>query len=159
LRSYLILTPPGGPDPDHRSTLVLKDRFSWAGFFLSWIWLFWKRLWLAGAAILVLQVISGVLLQLPGFAPVGLALGLALSLLVGLEGTNYLSEALVRRGWVLEAVIFAQDRETAEQMYFSGLPAPTSSPLPKSGDWARNAAPVGTSGHGPNLGLFDYGGR
>lgn len=159
MRSYLILTPPGGPDPDHRSTVVLKDGFSWAGFLLSWIWLFWHRLWLAGLVALAIQIGSGVLLQIAGLAPAGFLLGLALSLLVGLEGRHYLSEALVRRGWILDTVIFAQDRQTAEEMYFSGLPAPQSSSLPSTSDWAGHAKTNRSGGYGPNLGLFDYGGR
>ena len=159
MRSYLILTPPGGPDPDHRSTVVVKDGFSWAAFFLSWIWLFWHRLWLVGVVALAVQVASGLLLQVHGFQPAGVFLGLALSLLLGLEGRNYLSEALVRRGWTLKAVIFAQDRRTAEEIYFSGLPAPEPSPLPSTSDWANGVKTKRNGGYGPNLGLFDYGGR
>ncbi|WP_164901884.1 DUF2628 domain-containing protein [Neorhizobium lilium] len=159
MRPYLILTPPGGPAPDHRSTLVIKDGFSWAGFFLSWIWLFWQKLWLAGVIVLALQIVSGVLMQMPALMPVGVALGLALSLLVGLESRNYLSDALVRRGWTLEAVIFAQDRETAEEIYFSGLPTAPSSPLPDSSNWAGRAVDSRGGSPGLNLGLFDYGGR
>lgn len=159
MRSYLILTPPGGPEPDHRSTVVLKDGFTWEGFFLSWIWLLWHRLWLAGLVVLVLQIASGVMLQMPSLMPAGAALGLALSLLVGLEGRNYLSESLVRRGWVLDAVLFAQDRQTAEEMYFSGLPAPTPSPMPNTTDWATGTKGVQGTAQGPGLSLFDHGGR
>ncbi len=159
MKAYLILTPPGGPEPGHRSTRVLKDSFSWTAFFLSWIWLFWHRLWLAGVVVLVLQIGSGLLLQMPELAPAGLTLGLAVSLLVGLEGRHYLSEALMRRGWVQDAVVVAQDLATAEEIYFSGLPAAEPSPLPSSNEWAHRTNGTGSAAHGPRFGLFDYGGR
>lgn len=159
MKAYLILTPPGGPEADHRSTQVLKDSFSWSGFLLSWIWLFWHRLWLTGAVVLVLQIVSGVLLQMPGYEPIGLTLGLALSLLVGLEGRHYLSEALIRRGWVQDAVVVAQDLDTAEEIYFSGLPATKPTPMPSSSEWASQTKGARSAEPGSRLGLFDYGGR
>ena len=60
---------------------MLKDGFSWAGFFLCWVWLFWHRLWLAGLVALAIQIGSGLLLQMPGLGLAGFLLGLALSLL------------------------------------------------------------------------------
>jgi hypothetical protein len=159
LRSYLVLTPPGGPDPDHRSTLVMPDRFSWTGFFLTWIWLFWHRLWIVGGAVLIVQVGSGLLMQLPGFAFAGGLIGLGLSLLIGLEGRQYYCDALVRRGWKLETVIFAQDLQTAEEIYFLGLPQPERQPMPLSSSWAQQAKPPVAGQSGAALGLFDYGGR
>jgi hypothetical protein len=160
LRSYLVLTPANGPDRDHRSTLVLPDGFSWAALLFPWIWLVWHRLWIAGIAIFLLQAASGVLLGMPGLWLAGALLGFATSLLVALEGRNHYANSLMRRGWVLQEVISAADRQTAEEIYFSSLPQPASSPLPSSADWANTKQPaVATGWQGPALGLFDHGGR
>ena len=34
--------------------MVIKDGFSWPGFFFVFIWLFYKRLWLQGIILLVI---------------------------------------------------------------------------------------------------------
>lgn len=159
MRSYAILTPPGGPLPDHRSTLVIADRFSWLAFLFPWLWLFWHRLWVAGIATLVVQIGSGFLMQAPGFFPAGLLIGVALSLLAGLEGRNYYSEALVRRGWTVETILFARDRQTAEEVYFSSLPQPEKQPMPVSSEWAPQGKPLSDGWRAQGIGLFDHGGR
>ncbi len=160
MRSYLVLIPPNGPDKDHRSTLFLPDGFSWAAFVFSWIWLIWHRLWIAGIVALILQVGSALLLGTSGFSIAGLLLGFATHVLVALEGRNHYGNSLIRRGWKLEGVISAVDRQTAEEIYFSGLPQPETLPLPSSADWANKAKQPPVSGwQGPALGLFDHGGR
>ncbi len=160
MRSYLVLTPPGGPETDHRSTLFLADGFSWMAFLFSWIWLVWHRLWIAGIVALVLQVGSGVLLGMSGFSLAGLLLGFAIHVLVALEGRNHYGNFLIRRGWTLEGVISAVDRQTAEEIYFSGLPQKEAQPLPSAADWANTTKQPPVSGwQGPALGLFDHGGR
>lgn len=160
MRSYLVLTPPGGPDRDHRSTLVVQDGFSWLAFFFPWLWLFWNRLWITGIAALLMQIGTGLLMDIPGFGPAGFLAGFAFSLLIGLEGRHYRSEVLIRSGWTLEMVIAAPDIQLAEEIYFSGLPQPEEKQLPASAEWARQAKPPAAGWQGPEFGLFDYqGGR
>lgn len=164
MRSYLVLTPPrdakSGPDRDHRSTLVLRDGFSWAALVLPWLWLFWRGLWISGFLVLAAQIAGFVLIAMEGLTVVGALLLLTSALLVALEGRHYHGEMLVRRGWRLETVLFAPDLTTAETIYFAGLPVPEKAAMPAVGDWARNtqAAPTGGwQGFGPDL--FDHGGR
>lgn len=160
MRSYLVLTPPGGPDKDHRSTLILPDGFSWTALLFPWVWLIWHRLWIAGIVIFLLQGAAIALLAVPGFALAGVLLGIATSLLVALEGRNHHGNSLIRRGWALERVISAPDLRTAEDIYFSSLPKPVQQPLPQSADWAKQAKTQPATGwQGPSLGLFDHGGR
>ncbi|MGK6315050.1 DUF2628 domain-containing protein [Neorhizobium sp. DT-125] len=168
MRSYLVLTPPDdptrAPDRDHRSTLVLPDGFSWTAFFFPWVWLLWNRLWLAGFVVFLLQGLSGFLVRMPEFEIAGILLGLAVGLLVAFEGRHYRSEALVRRGWTLETVIFAPNLDAAEEIYFSGLPQPEKQQLPASAEWAKQAKPPAAGSpkgwNEPHLGLFDHqGGR
>jgi hypothetical protein len=160
LRSYLVLTPPGGPAKDHRSTMILPDGFSWTALLFPWIWLIWHRLWTAGIVIFLLHGAAIALIAMPGFALAGVLLGLATSLLVALEGRNHYGNSLIRRGWVLERVISAPDLQTAENIYFSSLPKPVQQPLPQSVEWAKHAKQPPQAGwQGPSLGLFDHGGR
>ncbi len=159
MRSYLVLIPPNGPDKDHRSTLFLPDGFSWTALLLCWIWLIWHRLWIAGIIVLVLQVGSALLIGTPGLWLGGLLLGLATHVLVALEGRNHYASSLVRRGWMLDSIISATDRRTAEEIYFSALPQKETQPLPSSADWAKTKQPPASGWQGPALGLFDHGGR
>ncbi|CDZ50966.1 DUF2628 domain-containing protein [Neorhizobium galegae] len=163
MRSYLVLTPPNdprsGPKRDFQSTLVLRDGFSWLALLFPWIWLFWHRLWVAGIVVLLVQIGSGVLMQVPGFWTAGLLLGFATSLLTALEGRHYRSEALIRRGWTLETVIAATDLRTAEEIYFSRLPQPQQQPMPVSAEWAKQAKPPAAGWQAPHMGLFEHGGR
>lgn len=161
MRSYLVLTPPGGPDRNHRNTLVLRDGFAWIALFFPWIWLLWNRLWIAGLVIFLVQGASVYLMSTPQFSLAGTLLGFAASLLVALEGRHYRSEALIRRGWTLDAVISAPGLDAAEEIYFSGLPEPEKQPIPASAEWAKQlAAGQSTGWNAPGLGLFDHhGGR
>ncbi|UIK05481.1 DUF2628 domain-containing protein [Neorhizobium galegae] len=163
MRSYLVLTPPNdprsGPERDLQSILVLRDGFSWLALLFPWIWLFWHRLWIAGSVVLLVQIGSGILMQVPGFWTAGLLLGFATSLLTALEGRHYRSEALIHRGWALGTVISAHDLRTAEEIYFSGLPQPEQQPMPVSAEWAKQAKPPAAGWQAPHMGLFEHGGR
>lgn len=171
MRSYLVLTPPenrpdrpAGNDPDR--ALFLRDGFSWVAFVLPWAWLGWNRLWLATILAVAVEIGSGILANLSGFWLAGTLLGIAFHLLVALEGRHYLSEVLQKRGFTLDSAILAPDITTAEQIYFSALPAPERQPLPAAADWALQSrpsaggsAPAAPTFTGPALGLFDHGGR
>ena len=161
MRSYLVLTPPGGPDRDHRRTLVLPDGFSWTALLFQWIWLLWSRIWIAGVVVFLLQCVSGYLMSLPQLSLAGGLFGFAVSLLVVLEGRHYRSETLIRRGWTLEAVISAPNLDAAEEIFFAGLPEPERQPMPASTEWAKAPVTGQTTGwNAPHAGLFDHqGGR
>lgn len=159
MRSYLVLTPPGGADRDHGSTLVVADGFSWLGFFLPCLWLFWRGLWLAGMIALFAQMGGFYLIAFADMQGAGLLALFSLSLLVALEGRHYHADALMRRGWAFETVLFAQDRSTAEEMYFSNLPAPATTAIPAVADWAGQTQKPAGSWQSSGLGIFDHGGR
>lgn len=160
MKSYLVLTPPGGPDPDHRKTIIMADRFSWLALLFPWIWLLTKRLWLPAVAVFLLQAVAGQLTQVTGFELVGLLAALSINLLVALEGRHFYSEVLIRRGWTLQDVITASDLETAEELYFASQ-RQARTELPAVANWAKpsEAAPS-TGWHQGGIGLFDHqGGR
>ena len=160
MKSYLVLTPPGGSDPDHRKTIVMADRFSWLALLFPWIWLLTKRLWLPAIAVFLLQAIASQLTQVAGLGLVGFLCALSINLLVALEGRHFYSEVLIRRGWALQDVITAADLETAEELYFAGQQQARTE-LPAVAGWARpSAAPSSTEWNQGGIGLFDHqGGR
>lgn len=159
MRSYLVLIPPNGPDKDHRSTLILRDGFSWTALLFPGIWLLGHKLWLAGIGAILLQGLGGFLMTTPGLETAGGLLGFAIHLLAALEARHYRSEALIKRGWTLEAVIPAPDLDTAEEIYFTRLPKPEAQPIPAASDWAQQAK-QSKGWSDQHLGLFDYeGGR
>lgn len=160
MKSYLVLTPPGGSDPDHRKTIVMADRFSWLALLFPGIWLLTKRLWLPAIAVFLIQAIAGQLTQVSGLELVGVLGALSISLLVALEGRHFYSEVLIRRGWTLQDVITATDLEAAEEFYFAGQQQARTE-LPAVAGWARpSTAPPSTGWNQGGIGLFDHqGGR
>lgn len=161
MKSYLILTPPGGSDPDHKRTIFLADRFSWLALVFPWIWLLTKRLWLAAAMVFLLQLVAGRLAQVEDFEVAGFLLAIAINLAVALEGRHFYSETLIRRGWTLEAILTAGDRDTAEEIYFSGQTPAETPEQPTAPDWAKRSEPRPDTGWVQGgIGIFDHhGGR
>lgn len=158
MKSYLVLTPPG-TDPDHEKTVILADRFSWLALFFPWIWLLTKRLWLAALAVFLAQVAAGQLMQVSGFAVVGFLAAVSINLLVALEGRHFYSESLIRRGWTLQDVVMAADLDTAEDIYFAGLPQ-ASTASTTAANWANSVRTPSAAGWDRGgIGLFDQGGR
>ena len=158
MKSYLVLTPPG-TDPDHEKTVILADRFSWLALFFPSIWLLTKRLWLAALAVFLAQVAAGQLMQVSGFAVAGFLAAVSINLLVALEGRHFYSESLIRRGWTLQDVVMAADLDTAEEIYFAGLPQASTAPVAVA-NWANSVRTPSAAGWDRGgIGLFDQGGR
>lgn len=160
MSSYIVLTPPGGPEPDHRSTRFVADRMVWTAFVFPGFWLLFNRCWLWGILVLIAQFSASWLVEHPGFFWAGMAAELALAILIGLEGRQILIRTLMRRGWTLEAVVAARDLSTAEEIYFSGPAGEVRQTKTPSTDWARLSAEASPSpSSGPALGIFDMGRR
>lgn len=158
--SFIVLTPPDGPEPDHRSTRFIADRMVWTAFVFPGIWLLLNRCWLWGIAVLITQFACGLLVDQPGFLWAGIAAELALALIIGLEGRQILIRTLMRRGWNLDAVVAAPDVVSAEQIYFSGPAGDVRQTKTPTTDWARlSAEALPATQSAPALGLFDMGRR
>lgn len=158
MASYLVLTPPGGPETDHARTRFVRDGFSLVAFLFPGIWLLTKRLWLAGILALVLQALAVSIAQQQGFLFAGLALTLAVSTLAALEGPSLVAGNLERKGWVLDGIIVADDIDAAEELYFND---PETAAAGSAFDWSALPAPKNTRRAASSaLGLFDFdGGR
>ncbi|MFC6446285.1 DUF2628 domain-containing protein [Shinella zoogloeoides] len=122
MAAFLVLIPPGARKGDEKARIV-RDRFSWLALFLPVIWLLWHRAWLAAALAFAVQALGSAVADHPVFGLAGLGLCLATSLLVALEGPSMVVAGLERRGWTVDAVISADDRATAEDIYDTETPA------------------------------------
>ena len=153
MATFLVLIPPGAKSQDERARFI-SDRFSWLAFFLPVVWLLWHRAWLAAALAFAVQALGSAVADHPAYGLAGLGLCLATSLLIALEGPSMVVAGLERKGWTLDAVIAAEDRDTAEEIYdmdtAAGEGTPESAPalLPASGPAGR--------GHAPMLGLVGF---
>ena len=122
MATFLVLIPPGAKSRTEGARIV-RDRFSWLALVLPVIWLLWHRAWLAAALAFAVQALGSAVADHPVFGLAGLGLCLATSLLVALEGPSMVVAGLERRGWTIDAVIAADDRETAEEIYYMETPA------------------------------------
>ena len=153
MTSYLVYIPPGGKPLD--TIRHIADRFTWLAFIFPAFWLLFKRQWLAGIAVFVVQGAITVATAEPNLLIAGLLAELALRLLVALEGPRFVASRLEAAGWTLHTVISAPDRATAEAICDSLLDTvdvPTSTISLTSASNGKAGTPV--------FGLFEtYGER
>ena len=145
MATFLFLIPPGAKSQDENVRIV-RDHFSWIAFFLPFIWLAWHRAWLAAALVFTIEALGSALSDHPVFGVVGLGICLATNLLVALEGPTMIVAGLKRTGWTVDAVISADDRATAEDIYYmditAGREVRDSISLPASETSRRRHAPM-----------------
>ena len=108
MRAFAVHVPPTG---SARPALLLEERFSWWALLFGPLWLLRHRVWVWGVLGLALTVLG------PWQA------GLAVHALCGLCGADLRANALSRRGWRVEAVVMADDDETALRRLLAARPA------------------------------------
>ena len=159
MASYLILTPPAGPDRNHDRTRFVRDGFSLAAFVFPALWMLFHRLWLHAAAALLLQAAAIELMRRPGYFAAGFAILLAVRLLAALEGRHAFYQDLIASGWRMTALVSADSLAAAEEMYFSDM-APKADEDIHANNWDVPSYPNNSSRGGPSFGLPGYdGGR
>jgi Protein of unknown function (DUF2628) len=89
--------------------VLVREGFTWGGFFLGPFWLLANRAWIAG----VLALCAGVLMAFLVRGPVGTILEFALAWLIGLFGRDLVRWSLGRRGFSQAQVVAAPDGEAA----------------------------------------------
>jgi len=150
MATFLVLIPPGAAARDEKARF-LRDRFSWIALLLPVLWLLWHRAFVAALLALAVQ---GLGLSVAGHAALGAAgaaLVVATGVVVALEGPSMVAAGLEYRGWTLDAAIVAEDRATAEDIYYwetAGTQERVEPDLPASDAGRR---------HGPMLGLVGFG--
>jgi hypothetical protein len=121
MASYLILTPPGGPDGNQDKTRFIRDGFSWWAFLFPTLWMLYQRLWLHAAAAFLLQGIALELIRRPGFFAAGIAILIGVRILAAFEGPNAVYRRLADARWKTEGLVSAHNLATAEEIHFSGI--------------------------------------
>ena len=102
----------------------VRDGFHFWAFLLTPLWLLRHRLWLEFIAWLLLVGGITFALQRLGVAEsAGFAVGLLLSLLVGMEAPSLRRWKLSRRGFASVGVVVGDDLEDAERRFFDGWTA------------------------------------
>ena len=145
MATFLVLIPPGAASGDEKARII-RDCFSWIALFLPVLWLLWHRAWLAAALAFAVQSLGSAISDHPVFGLAGLGICLATNLLVAFEGPSMVVAGLERRGWAIDAVITADDRATAEEIYYMETAGETvvreNVPLPASETSQRRHAPM-----------------
>jgi len=100
--------------------VFVRDGFYFWAFLLAPVWLLWRRLWLALLGYIVASIVLGAILYLLGVsASVTLPVSALVGLLVGFEASTLWRWTLTRRRWAMLGFVVADDREAAEQRFFS----------------------------------------
>jgi len=122
MASYTVFAPPlkaGETGPDTDRFAFVRDGFHvWALLFAP-LWLLRYRLWLECIVFLVV----GAAIQIgaeavTGSSGIGVAVGILLSVLIGLEGPSLRRWKYTRMGWRNMGIVVGDDREMAEQRFF-----------------------------------------
>jgi hypothetical protein len=112
LRVYTVHLPP--PSSDDPTPVLVKEGFSWPGFFFGVIWALWHRLWIEAAALLALFIAAGVIFDVTELGePVESLITFAIVLLVGFNGNDWRRASLRRRGYQDAGVVAGPDAENA----------------------------------------------
>jgi Protein of unknown function (DUF2628) len=99
--------------------VFVRDGFSVPAFLFGPFWLLWNRAWIAAAGwALLLAFVAGLgaLLKIPTGSMAWA--GLAAALILGFEGERLLAWSLRRKGYVESDVVFGENEEEAEEVFF-----------------------------------------
>jgi hypothetical protein len=154
------------PPPRKGETVSAPERFVfvrdgfyvWA-FLLAPLWLLWRRLWLAFAIYLAVNVVLGLGLKLIGAPDVLRFIAtLLIALLIGFEASSIWRRKLAWKKWKMLGFVVGDDAEAAEQRFFAEWTkrkseAPTQPPEPSQPQYS---APVRRGPPSPTdvIGLF-----
>lgn len=152
MATFLFLIPPGAKSQDENARII-RDRFSWIAFFVPYLWLLWHRAFLAAALVFAVAALGSVLSEHPVFGFAGVGICLATSLIVALEGPTMIVASLRRAGWTVDAAIAANDRATAEEIYYMDI---TTGDAETRHSVSLPAAETSPRRHAPMLGLVGF---
>lgn len=130
MSTYYVMAPPDMKDPvasPHEADrlVFLPDRFSWAAFAVSLVWIVWHRMWLVLLGYLTVTLTLELAAAFAGgLAPAVAAF--AVSLLFGFEANGLRRWTMERGGWRLLGLACGADQTEAELRFFQGLQAKAS---------------------------------
>ncbi len=119
---YTVHEPPlraGTPAPEPERYVFVRDSFSFWAFLFGPLWMLRYRMWLVFVLYVVGSLVLEGLVVVAGASDVVIAaIGLLISLWVGLEAATLRRFTLRRRGWTDVGVVSGEDREAAERRFF-----------------------------------------
>jgi hypothetical protein len=119
---YTVHEPPlrtGAAAPEPERYVFVRDGFSFWAFLFGPLWMLCHRMWLVFVFYVVVSLVLEGLVAVAGASDAVLAaIGLLISLWVGLEAATLRRFTLRRRGWRDVGVISGEDREAAERRFF-----------------------------------------
>jgi hypothetical protein len=154
---YTVHEPPlraGTAAPELERYVFVRDGFSFWALLFGPLWMLRHRMWLVFVLYLVVSFVLEGLVAVAGASDAVIAaIGLLISLWVGLEAATLRRFTLRRRGWRDVGVISGEDREAAERRFFDAwLQQGTQAPArPAISPQALNLSRPVTSGV---IGLF-----
>lgn len=160
MTSYLVHVP-GTAQPGAMAGLdgavFVKDRFHWLAFLFPFLWLIYRRAWLALVGYLVAIVVLIGLDTLAGLPDQTQTLGLLiLHAGLGVFAGDIRSWTLSRRGFRLVDVVTAESEDAAARRFYDRWLSPAAQARPAS---AAPARPAGPAPYQPVVGLFPEAGR
>jgi hypothetical protein len=109
----------GTTAPEPERYLFVRDGFSFWAFLFGPLWMLCHRMWLVFTLYVVISlVLEGLVVVAGGSDAIVGAVGLLISLWVGLEAATLRRFTLRRRGFRDAGVISGEDREAAERRFF-----------------------------------------
>ena len=130
MRFYTIHERPAQTAGGDAEVLAIASGFRWWAAIVPILWLLWHRLWLGVALYLLFSIALGIAFAMGDIAePAATAIGLAVSLLIGLSAADYWRWTLERRGWRLVAVLRADAAVDAEDLYIRNRSAGSSAAI------------------------------
>jgi hypothetical protein len=123
LKLYTVHTKSGSDHTLARPVFV-REGFNWYAFVFTFMWAFYQRLWLFGAAILMANFAAALLLEYKILTPSSaLILQLGLQVIVGFFANDLLRARMQKRGYIFEDITSGDSLLRAEQRYFDRLVA------------------------------------
>ncbi|MEA2903745.1 MAG: hypothetical protein QOI12_1132 [Alphaproteobacteria bacterium] len=122
MAAYTVHEPPlkrYEAETDPERFVFVRDGFSFWAFLFGPLWMLRHRMWLVllgYVAVVVAIELALHVLDVP--APVSVAVGLLLGLLIGVEAPTLRRFTLARRKWTNVGVIVGDDVESAERRFF-----------------------------------------
>lgn len=103
----------------NREPVLLPEGFSWGAFLFGPVWLLIQRAWIPAALYVVVTVVLSALPLPQGASTV---IGLAISVLAGVLGRDWVRWSLERRGYTEGAVLAARDGDAAYARLLAARP-------------------------------------
>lgn len=142
MRVFSIHLRPTALTPD-RDAVLVKEGFCWPAFFFGPFWALSHRMWFAGLGLISVLVALGIaetILRLDPMTYSAVMVGVAA--IIGFCGNDWRRNALTVRGWKMQGLSAAPDRDLALRRFIDLHPDALDMQPAASG---FDAAPAGTS--------------